>query len=82
MLATGAMFVKDCLMPALVCRTVSGGGACGQALNNPRGRKPRDAAMWRAGLWRLKRLLDQQCHGVSQEARREGDVGMTRGGGR
>ncbi|MFC4345839.1 hypothetical protein, partial [Cupriavidus numazuensis] len=41
--------VKDCLMPALDCKTVSGGGACGQASNNPRGRKPRDAAMWFAG---------------------------------
>jgi len=45
------------------------------------GRKPRDAAMWCAGLWRFKRLLGQQCQGMSQEARREVDVGMTRGGG-
>jgi hypothetical protein len=76
-----ALAVKDCLMSALVCRTVRGRGASGQASNNPRGRKPRSAAMRRAGLWRLKRLLDQQSRGMSEGAWREADVGRARGCG-
>jgi hypothetical protein len=69
-------------MSAFVCRTVRGIGACGQASNNPRGRKPRGVAMRRAGLWRLKRLLDQQSQWMSEEAWREGDPGMAGGRGR
>ncbi|SPD46672.1 protein of unknown function [Cupriavidus neocaledonicus] len=68
-------------MSALVCRTVKGGGACGQASNNPRGRKPRTAAMGRADLWRMMRLLDQQSQGMWEQAWREAGVGIAGGCG-